>query len=254
MPIRIPLLLILLLCATACARNNYGTWKAPLVYRMDIQQGNMVDQEMLDRLKPGMTKKDVKFILGTPLLIDPFHADRWDYVYSFEPGDGEREQRRITVFFTEDKLQRIEGDIKVTNRPRLDETALKEQNVVVPLDDEEPGFFKRLFTRDRNEDEEEEPVSSQEGEITGTAIEGDTRQREEDEALEEMDVDKEKVVDETQVGKAEDENKSTAGDTSERNLLRRFWDRVTKSPEQSDENEQQDIRDAEVLERAGGEL
>ena len=86
MPIRIPLLLILLLCATACARNNYGTWKAPLVYRMDIQQGNMVDQEMLDRLKPGMTKKDVKFILGTPLLIDPFHADRWDYVYSFEIG------------------------------------------------------------------------------------------------------------------------------------------------------------------------
>ena len=80
-------------------------------YRIDVRQGNHVSQEMVDQLKTGLSKDQVRFILGTPLLTDPFHAERWDYVYRFQPGRGEVEQRRLAVFFSDDKLARVEGDV-----------------------------------------------------------------------------------------------------------------------------------------------
>lgn len=80
-------------------------------YRMDIQQGNVVTQEMVAKLQPGMTRSQVRFALGTPLVVDPFRKDRWDYVYWFAKGGAVREQRRITVIFQDDKLARIEGDV-----------------------------------------------------------------------------------------------------------------------------------------------
>jgi len=80
-------------------------------YRIDIRQGNHVDEAMLAQLKPGMTREQVRFALGTPLVVDVFHSDRWDYVYRFKRGSGSKvEQRVITVFFVDDKLDRIEGD------------------------------------------------------------------------------------------------------------------------------------------------
>ena len=80
-------------------------------YKIDIQQGNVVKQEDVSKLKPGMTKAEVKTILGTPLLTDAFHADRWDYVFWFRKGRTVTEERRFTVFFEQDKLARIEGDV-----------------------------------------------------------------------------------------------------------------------------------------------
>jgi len=80
-------------------------------YRMEIQQGNYVSQEMVSQLKPGMSKEQVRFVLGTPLLIDIFHADRWDYVYTRDPRDGTKEQRRLAVFFDAGRLVRVDGDI-----------------------------------------------------------------------------------------------------------------------------------------------
>jgi outer membrane protein assembly factor BamE len=80
-------------------------------YRIDVRQGNLVTQEMAAQLKPGMTRDQVRFVLGTPLLADPFHAERWDYVYRFKPGYGEAQQRRLTVFFQDGKLARVEGDV-----------------------------------------------------------------------------------------------------------------------------------------------
>lgn len=80
-------------------------------YRIDIRQGNYVTQEMVAQLKPGMTRDQVRFILGTPLVTDVFHADRWDYVYSFRPGRGETQLRRFAVFFEESKLARVAGDV-----------------------------------------------------------------------------------------------------------------------------------------------
>ena len=80
-------------------------------HKIDIQQGNYVTQEMMDKLKPGMAKSQVRFALGTPLVTDPFHADRWDYVYVLQKRGRVVEQRRIVVVFQDDKLTRIEGDV-----------------------------------------------------------------------------------------------------------------------------------------------
>jgi outer membrane protein assembly factor BamE len=80
-------------------------------YRMDVRQGNMVSQEMVAQLRPGLSREQVRFILGSPLVADMFHADRWDYVYRFQPGRGEVEQRVLTVFFQDNKLLRVAGDV-----------------------------------------------------------------------------------------------------------------------------------------------
>ena len=80
-------------------------------YRMEIQQGNFVSQEMVAQLKPGMTKEQVRFVLGTPMVTDIFHSDRWDYVYWRESSKGSREQRKLTVLFENGRLQRLDGDV-----------------------------------------------------------------------------------------------------------------------------------------------
>ncbi len=80
-------------------------------YRVDVRQGNYVDQEMVAKLRPGMTRDQVRFALGTPLVADMFHADRWDYVYRLQPGRGEVQLRRLVVFFVDDKLARVGGDV-----------------------------------------------------------------------------------------------------------------------------------------------
>lgn len=80
-------------------------------YRIDIRQGNYITQEMVAQLKPGMSRDQVRFLLGTPLVADIFHADRWDYVYSFRPGRGETQMRRFSVFFEDGKLVRVAGDV-----------------------------------------------------------------------------------------------------------------------------------------------
>ncbi len=80
-------------------------------YKIDIQQGNSISQDMLGKLKPGMTPSQVRFVLGTPLVVDPFHNNRWDYVYRLEQGGKLIEHRRVTVVFENDKLKAIEGDV-----------------------------------------------------------------------------------------------------------------------------------------------
>ena len=81
-------------------------------YRMEIQQGNYVSQDMASKLKPGMTRDQVRFVLGTPLVADVFHADRWDYVFMREPeGGGRVQHRRLSVFFRDGKLARVQGDV-----------------------------------------------------------------------------------------------------------------------------------------------
>jgi len=80
-------------------------------YRMTIQQGNYLSQEMVAQLKPGMTREQVRYVLGTPLVTDMFHADRWDYVFFRETADGKREQRNLSVVFEKDKLARVIGDL-----------------------------------------------------------------------------------------------------------------------------------------------
>lgn len=104
------ILLPSLLLLTACSGTPEVTsYLSP--YRIDVRQGNFVTQEMMARLKPGMSRDQVRFVLGTPLVTDIFHADRWDYVYRFQPGRGEPQSRRLVVFFEDGKLSRVGGDV-----------------------------------------------------------------------------------------------------------------------------------------------
>ncbi|MBI4192630.1 MAG: outer membrane protein assembly factor BamE [Betaproteobacteria bacterium] len=80
-------------------------------YKVDIQQGNAVTQEMVAKLKAGMTRAQVRFVLGSPLVVDPFRTDRWDYVYMYQKQGKETQRRRLTVIFEGDKLVRVEGDV-----------------------------------------------------------------------------------------------------------------------------------------------
>jgi outer membrane protein assembly factor BamE len=80
-------------------------------HRIDVQQGNALDQENVSRLKPGLNRSQVRFLLGTPLLVDPFRTDRWDYVYLYYKAGKLTEQKRITLFFDGDTLARIEGEM-----------------------------------------------------------------------------------------------------------------------------------------------
>lgn len=114
-------LLILMSLLVAC--GNFGNMDFPGVYKISIPQGNIITQEMVDQLRPGMTKRQVIFVMGTPLVRDPFHQDRWDYVYNFQPGGGVRGQERLSVFFVEDALTNFTGDFTPTSdTPETTET------------------------------------------------------------------------------------------------------------------------------------
>lgn len=80
-------------------------------YKMDIQQGNMMTPEMVAKLKLGMTKSQVRFTMGSPLIVDAFHTDRWDYVYRSLKAGKLAEERRVSLFFDGDALKQIIGDV-----------------------------------------------------------------------------------------------------------------------------------------------
>lgn len=101
----LPVLLVSLLAG--CSNFKIGP------HRIDVQQGNALDQDNLARLKPGLSRSQVRFLLGTPLIVDPFRNDRWDYVYVFHKAGRLAEQKRVSLFFEGDLLARIEGDLPV---------------------------------------------------------------------------------------------------------------------------------------------
>jgi outer membrane protein assembly factor BamE len=249
-----------------CAKNPNRSSKLPFVYRVDVQQGNVVDQAMINKLKPGMDKKQVRFIMGTPLLQDPFHSNRWDYLYSYEPGGGERIQRHITLHFKDDKLSRITGDVEVSHAPITTEEDAKGKTVVVPLEDHEEGFFSKLFGKspEAKSQEDETEVTETIQDSAEQPVESTLTEPTEDTAL----IDDEQKLESTPEEETEpdvaleDETEEPIpeikkAEKKEKGLLRRIWDRVTTSEEDStDENQEteRDRRDAEVYKDVGGGL
>lgn len=83
----------------------------PKIYKADIQQGNVITQEMVNQLRPGMSQRQVRFIMGSPLITDTFHPSRWDYLYSFQAAGTRRQQERISLIFNKDnQLAGLQGD------------------------------------------------------------------------------------------------------------------------------------------------
>jgi len=108
------LLIVAVSLLAGCASSGFTLPKIPGIeaHRMEIQQGNYVTQEMIAKLQPGMTRDQVRFVLGTPLVADAFHEGRWDYMFRRQRANSkEIEQRRIVIFFDDGRLSRIEGDV-----------------------------------------------------------------------------------------------------------------------------------------------
>ena len=127
-------------------------------YKIDIQQGNVLTQEMVSQLKPGLTKDQVRFILGTPVLTDMFHANRWDYVYRLQKGStGEVEMRKFSTFFdANNRLVRVAGDVTAAtaeDTSKAGESRMREIDLgsisadAVAPPPEEQGFFSRMLEK-----------------------------------------------------------------------------------------------------------
>jgi outer membrane protein assembly factor BamE len=100
------------------------------IYKVDVQQGNLITQDLINQIKPRMSKRQVQYILGTPLTIDPFRQNRWDYVFTTQPGGEERIRQKIALIFDKDQLMTIEGDLKPGSQSTL--TPNKTEDILVP--------------------------------------------------------------------------------------------------------------------------
>ncbi|HJW23302.1 MAG TPA: outer membrane protein assembly factor BamE [Rhodocyclaceae bacterium] len=144
------------LAVSACVCLSACSYVPRIVteYRIDVQQGNVLTQDLVAQLKPGQTRDQVRFILGTPMLADVFHAQRWDYVYRFQNGRTNAvEMRRLSVFFDKnDRLERVTGDVDagsvseltgpVAKTQVIDLGSLSPEDAGKPLPPpEEKGFF-----------------------------------------------------------------------------------------------------------------
>jgi len=103
---------VILLMLVVCSCSNF---RFPGVHKITIQQGNVISQTMVDKLKPGMSKNQVKFVMGNAVINNTLNADRWDYVYSAKIRGGETISKRLSLFFAKDKLTHFEGDFQPTS-------------------------------------------------------------------------------------------------------------------------------------------
>ncbi len=127
----------------------------PFVYKIDIDQGNVINQEMVNQLRPNMTKRQVIYVLGSPLLVDPFSTNRWDYIYSVQLGHDDRLQDRISLFFTGDNLIHVEGNLLPEENPPPPPP--KEMTIDAPKRDLKKTLYEMivgLFTFNDDDDEE----------------------------------------------------------------------------------------------------
>jgi outer membrane protein assembly factor BamE len=109
----------LFLALAGCSSEKWG-----FPYKASVQQGNWITEEQVALLRPGMSREQVRFALGSPTLTNAFHADRWDYPYYYKPGYGKSQERKFTVWFENDKLTRWDGD----KQPELQPYQLAKQN------------------------------------------------------------------------------------------------------------------------------
>ena len=150
-------ILILVLTAvlvTGCSWSPFDS----VVHKIDIKQGNIIDQTDIDQLRPGMEKRQVRFIMGTPMIVDTFNQNRWEYIYrQHRSGSAPTENTRVSLYFDNDKLVRIEGDLRPLP---VDESVVKKSEIIeVPLKEkEDKSIVKRVVdtvTFDKfNKDEE----------------------------------------------------------------------------------------------------
>jgi outer membrane protein assembly factor BamE len=147
------LILATLLASTGCARGKRADAppsgsmlsNLPFVYKMTVQQGNIVTERMVNQIQLGMNREQVRFVLGTPLLTDLFHTDRWDYLYTIRRGHAPMETKRLTLWFEDDQLVSIDGFARPDPGEAL--TAFEDETVIVEVPDwqDDRGLFNRAL-------------------------------------------------------------------------------------------------------------
>ena len=110
-------LVLLMLGQAAC--------QFPRLYRVTIQQGNVITQEMINKLRPGMTRSQVAFVMGDPILKNTFDENKWDYIYTIDLPGYYQEQRHVSLFFTGDVLAYMTGDIAPQTEAQIEEAKRK---------------------------------------------------------------------------------------------------------------------------------
>ena len=152
---------IALVLNSACSRlpgaDNLPS--IPGLYRLDIQQGNVLDEDKLRQLEEGMTKRKVKFLLGTPAIEDVFRENRWDYVYSLKRGIRKAKPQRVSLYFENDRLVRLDGDTDITLTDVPVPGDRQDRVIDVPRNRTDGTFlgrFRGVFDGDGDEDREEE--------------------------------------------------------------------------------------------------
>ncbi len=100
------------------------------VYKIDIQQGNALEADTVAKINTGMSKEQVQFLLGSPILRDSFHPDRWDYIYHFTPGYGKQERRQLILYFDRDEVVDIVKQNIVSNDPATEENEAQSQEKI----------------------------------------------------------------------------------------------------------------------------
>ncbi|MGH8041720.1 MAG: outer membrane protein assembly factor BamE [Rudaea sp.] len=109
------------------------------IYKLDIQQGNLFNKNLVDSLKPGLSKRQVTLVMGSPSIVSPFDQNRWDYVSTWRRGNGRMETKDLTLYFQNDSLAKIEGDYFAENPKELVREATK---------------YKRQYPDDKRPDED----------------------------------------------------------------------------------------------------
>ncbi|MGK0248472.1 MAG: outer membrane protein assembly factor BamE [Oleispira sp.] len=99
----------------------------PKVYKLTVQQGNIVTQDMIDELKVGMTKRQVAYVMGTPLIRSPYQQERWDYLYTLERRDKVVKNYQVTLFFKDELYTRLEGEVPQEEEPESEQEVLEDK-------------------------------------------------------------------------------------------------------------------------------
>ena len=120
---------------------GFGVVACSPIYKLDIQQGNLFSKSLVDSLKPGMTKRQVTLVMGSPSVVSPFQQNRWDYVSTIRRGNGRMETKDLVLYFENESLARIEGDYFAENPQELIKEATK---------------YKRQYPDDKRPKEEDE--------------------------------------------------------------------------------------------------
>lgn len=136
----LPLVIITSLALNACSLILENL---PGVYTIDIKQGNIIDQEMIDQLRPNMSKRQVLYVMGSPMLTDFLHKQRWDYIYSVRSEGESKIEKRVALFFTGDNLSSIEGDFKPNSSNALKPS--KETTIDVPPRQLEQTLYEKII-------------------------------------------------------------------------------------------------------------